>query len=167
MIGHIKPETEITSHANATTGRKRKKVQALYALSRRSLWELTLFLLISILAFRFQAFDLFAAVSEPVRQILGTPPPAMLINVALATYLLSAVIMVLTRMANGGRPVQKWAHLGYRTVFYLFYCFSGTLSTHFVAVFAIGILLYALEQMGIWIYTDRVVRREKGLLTDP
>ena len=47
------------------------------------------------------------------------------------------------------------------------FCFSGTLSVHFVAVFAIGMLLYALEQMSIWIYTDRVVRREKELLTDP
>ncbi|HEY5672301.1 MAG TPA: hypothetical protein VIR78_01225 [Malonomonas sp.] len=166
MIGHIKPETEISRHATRLASRKRKKVQALYVLSRRSLWEILLFLLLSIGVFSFREFDLFAAASEPVRQLLGYPPPAILINIALATYLFSAVTILLVRMANVTRPEQKWTQLGYRTVFYLFYSFSGTLSSHFIAVFSIGMLLYALEQGHLWLYTQKLVRREQELLSE-
>ena len=166
MIGHIKPEIDSCSHATTKSGRKRKKVQALYALSRRSLWELVLFLLISIAAFSFRQFDLFAASSEPLRQILGCPPPALLINIALAVYLFSAVITLLVRIANQARPQQKWAQLGYRAVFYLFYSFSGTLSSYFIAVFSIGLLLYALEQLHVGVYTNRVVRREQEWVSE-
>jgi TctA family transporter len=167
MIGHLKPETKLSCHAITLTSRKRKKVQALYALSRRNLWELLLFLLLSIGVFSFREFDLFAVASAPVRQLLGCPPPALLINFALATYLFSAVTILLTRMANASRPEQKWSQLGYRTVFYLFYSFSGTLSGHFVAVFTIGILLYGLDQLNVWQYTEKVLRREKLLLSEP
>jgi len=167
MIGHIKPETEISRHATIISNRKRKKVQALYVLSRRSLWEILLFLSISIAVFAFRDFDLFAAASEPVRQLLGYPPPALLINIALATYLFSAVTIRLVQVANVTRPEQKWTQLGYRTVFYLFYSFSGSLSGHFIAVFSIGMLLYTLEQLHIWFYTEKLVRREQELLSEP
>ena len=163
MIGHLKPETQLSQPL--TISRKRKKVQALYALSRRNLWELLLFVIASIGVFAFRQFDLFAAASEPVRQLLGSPPPALLINIALATYLFSAVTILLVRMANAARPEQKWTQLGYRVVFYLFYSFSGTLSSHFVAVLSIGLLLYALEQLHIWLYTEKLVRREQELLS--
>ena len=166
MIGHIKSEVEIGSHAPTKTGRKRKKAQALYALSRRNLWELLLFLLLSIAAFSFRQFDLFAASSEPVRQLLGCPPPALLINIAMAVYLFSAVTTTLVRMSNETRPQQKWSQLGYRVVFYLFYSFSGTLNSHFIAVFSIGVLLYAFEQLHIGVYTNRVVRRKKELVSE-
>lgn len=160
MIEHIKPEVDISRPVTMNNGRKRNKVKALYALSRRNLWEVLLFLLISIGAYGFRHFDLFAAASEPVRQVLGYPPPVMLVNAALAVYLFSAVTMQLTGMANCHRPEQKWQHLGYRSVFYLFYSCSGSLSGHFIVVFTIGMLLYVLQQIHLWIYTDRVVRRD-------
>ncbi|MCD6187677.1 MAG: hypothetical protein J7K09_05875, partial [Desulfuromusa sp.] len=77
-----------------------------------SLMSLSLFLLISIMAFTFKDFNLFESASESVRQILGYPPPAYLISIALAVYCFSSAILTLTAMANDAQPTQKWNHLG-------------------------------------------------------
>jgi len=94
-------------------------------LQNQTLMSLVAFLLISICAFTFKDFNLFAISSEPVRQLLGCPPPAYLISVALAVYCFSSAILTLTAMANDTQPTQKWNHLGYRIAFFVFYSFSG------------------------------------------
>lgn len=165
MIEHIKQETESTRQR--TLGKRRQqKVRDLHGLSRRGLWEILLFVLISIGALSLREFNLLASVSESARQLLGCPPPAYLVSIALATYCFSALTITLTQMANDGEPLLRWSHLGYRTVFYLFYAFSGSLANHFMAVFFIGFFLYAVEQAHIWTYCSRVARRDEGLLGD-
>jgi hypothetical protein len=125
---------------------------ALHALSRKGLWGLLLFLLASVAAFMVQDFNLYQAFPEPVLQILGCPPPAILIHLALTAYSFTVVVPVLIRMATGEKPMVHWHHLPCRTVFYLFYLASTTLPQNFVAVIMIGSLLYAVEQAGIWSY---------------
>ena len=129
-----------------------------------SLMSLVVFLLISICAFTFKDFNLFAAASESVRQILGYPPPAYLISVALAVYAFSSAILTLTAMANDAKPTQKWNHLGYRSAFFIFYCFSGAIAANFLPVLVVGLALYALDQFHIGIYNARINHEEKGLL---
>jgi len=121
-------------------------------LQNQNLLSLVLFLLISIGAYAFRDFNLFAISSEPVRQLLGCPPPAYLINIALAVYCFSSATLTLTAMANDARPIQKWNHLGYRSAFFVFYSFSGAISTNFVAVLIVALSLYGLDQLHIWFY---------------
>ena len=129
-----------------------------------SLMGLVLFLLISICAFAFKDFNLFESASESMRQILGYPPPACLISVALAVYCFSSAILTLTAMANDAQPTQKWNHLGYRSAFFIFYCFSGAIAANFLPVLLVGIILYSLDQGHIWLYNAKVSHEEKGLL---
>ncbi len=129
-----------------------------------NLLSLAVFLLISICAFTFKDFNLFEAASESVRQILGYPPPAYLISVALAVYAFSSAILTLTAMANDSKPTQKWNHLGYRSAFFIFYCFSGTIAVNFLPVLAVGLALYGLDQLQIWVFNAKENHHGHGLL---
>jgi len=117
----------------------------LCALSRRGLWHLLFFLLISIAAFAGQDFDLFAAVPEDFWTLLGSPPPPQLIHLVLGIYTFCALMLLPARLTRASLA-QSWAHLSYRTVFYLFYLSGNALAANFLVVFFAGLILYGLEQ---------------------
>jgi len=129
----------------------------------RSLLELSCFLLICIGAHTYQSFNLFAVSSEPVRQLLGCPPPAYLVTIALAVYCFSSAVLTLTAMASDRRPADNWNHLGYRSAFFVFYSFSGAVADNFLAVLLVGLLLYGLEQCHVWSYSARGDHHEKAV----
>ena len=129
-----------------------------------SLMSLVLFLIISICAFTFKDFNLFESASESMRQILGCPPPAYLISIALAVYCFSSAILTLTSMANDAQPTLKWNHLGYRSAFFIFYCFSGAIAANFLPVLLVGLSLYGLDQCHIWLRNAKENHEGKGLL---
>ncbi len=147
-----------TEAANKIQSNNESKIQ------HQSLLSLVSFLLISICAYTFRDFNLFLAASEPLRQILGCPPPAYLISIALAVYCFSSGILTLTAIANDSQPVKKWNHLGYRSAFFAFYCFSGAIAANFIPVLLVGLALYVLDQCHIWIYNSREDHQGKGLL---
>ena len=130
----------------------------------QSLMSLVAFLIISICAYTFRDFNLFAVSSEPIRQLLGCPPPAYLISVALAVYALSSAILTLTAMANDAQPTQKWNHLGYRIAFFAFYSFSGAIAANFLPVLLVGLSLYGLDECHIWLHNTKENHEGKGLL---
>ncbi len=130
----------------------------------QSLMSLVAFLIISICAYTFRDFNLFAVSSEPIRQLLGCPPPAYLISVALAVYALSSAILTLTAMANDAQPTQKWNHLGYRIAFFAFYSFSGAIAANFLPVLLVGLSLYGLDECHIWLHNAKENHEGKGLL---
>lgn len=131
------------------------RLDDLRAVSRRSLWSLQLFLLISIAAFLVRDFNLYATLPESVLQILGCPPPATLAHIALAGYIFTVVTPLTIHMLNEDKPTAQWRHLGYRTAFYCFYLFSNTLAANFILVFATGLVLYLLEQVSAGVAIDR------------
>ena len=128
------------------------KIAAEDNLQNHSLLGLSIFLFLSIVAYIFKDFNLFEISSEPVRQLLGCPPPAYLINIALAVYCFSSAILTLTAMANDARPTEKWNHLGYRSAFFVFFSFSGVISANFLPVLLVGLSLYGLDQLHIWFF---------------
>jgi hypothetical protein len=154
MIGHNRSEVVLKSEAHGIPP------VSLPQMSSRSLWELICFLMICIVAYTGRNFNLFEMASEPVRQILGCPPPAYLINIALAIYCFSAAVLTLTAMAGQHRPTGSWNQLGYRSAFFVFYCFSGTISAHFFPVLLVGLFLYGLDQCQIWYYANQHDTRE-------
>ncbi len=133
-------------------------------LQNKNMISLAIFLMISIFAFIYKDFNLFIMAGEPLRQILGYPPPAYLINIALAVYCFSAATLTLTAIANNVEPEQKLNHLGYRVTFYFFYSFSGAISDNFVAIVSVGIALYALDQCHILIHNLRTMHPDGSIL---
>jgi hypothetical protein len=124
-------------------------------LARRGLWSLQLFLLISCAFFLVRDFNLYASFPESVLQVLGCAPPPPLVYLALAGYLVTALIPLTLQMLSGEKPTAQWRHLGYRTAFYLFFLWSGTLAAHFAVVFIAGVTLYLLEQFCLCLASSR------------
>lgn len=135
------------------------QLSELRVISRHSLWSLQLFLLVSCAAFLIRDFNLYETLPESVLQILGCPPPPTLTHVALAGYIFTVLTPLAIHLLNGGKPSAQWRHLGYRSMFYLFYLFSNTLTANFMVVFAIGIVLYLLEQLSICV---SIMRTDQG-----
>jgi hypothetical protein len=131
-------------------------------MARKGLWGLLLFLLFSIAAFLVQDFNLYKTLPESILQILGCPPPAILIHLAMTGYSFTVVVPVLIRMVTGEPPVVRWHHLPCRAIFYLFYLVSTTLPENFLAVTVIGVFLYAVEQLGIWTYLYNNLNRAEA-----
>ncbi|MCW8859922.1 MAG: hypothetical protein OQK50_02295 [Deltaproteobacteria bacterium] len=144
--------------------RVQDQMERRYSMSRRNLWEVVLFLMVAIGAFTFKDFNLFEVSSESLRQVLGYPPPSYLISIALAVYCFSSASLTLTAMAKDAEPVKNWHHLGYRSVFFIFYCFSGAIAANFLPVLLGGLCLYGLDQCHIWFYNTRVIAQEKDLV---
>ena len=128
----------------------------LSALSRRGLWHLLLFLLLSMAAFAGQDFDLFEAIPENFWTLLGSPPPPQMIHLVLGIYTFCALLLLPARM-NKASLMQSWAHMGYRTVFYLFYMSANALAAHFMLVFVAGLILYGLEQSYLLLHMSKTV----------
>jgi len=147
----------------AVTQRQKNKAQQ-QSMTNQSLLGLAIFLLISMVAYIFKDFNLFEVASESIRQILGYPPPAYLISVALAVYCFSSATLTLAAIANDGYPVPKWNHLGYRSIFYVFYCFSGAISDNYIPVLLVGLCLYGLDQCHILIHNAKENPEGKSLL---
>jgi len=143
---------------------KNTKTSTEINVQNHSLMSLVFFLVISICAFTFKDFNLFESASEPVRQILGYPPPAYLISIALAIYCFSSAVLTLTAIANDTKPTQKWNHFGYRSAFFVFYCFTGAITANFLPVLLVGLSLYSLDQCHLWIYSAKVHPQEQELV---
>ncbi|GEM_PF-2663176 len=132
-------------------------------LARHNLWELFLFLLVSICAYNVRDLNLFAMASEPLRQLLGYPPPAYMISIALAVYFGSSVVLGLKALSFRTKPTSTWNHLGYRSAFYFFYSFTGSIAEHFLPVLLAGLLLYGLDQCHLRLYNQGTIHGFDGV----
>ncbi len=137
-------------------------------LSRRGLWGILFFIVISGLAIQLRAIDLFAGLPENIRFIIGAPPPTALINVVLAISTISSIIITMGRMTEEENPAGNWGRfwssLAFRSVFYLFYATANALEANFPLVFTAGMIVLVLEHFATWLYAVRTIAREKAHL---
>ncbi|MDY0189863.1 MAG: hypothetical protein RBR22_03935 [Desulfuromonas sp.] len=135
-------------------------IDTLHALSRQGLWGLLTFVLISLLVVYFQDANLLANVSQGTREFLGKPPSAKFINLALAVYSFSALILTLSRLSDGAETYRGWSHIGYLTGFYMFYFFANAVRVNAMAVVVSGLTILGLEYYSVRSFTSASIRRE-------
>lgn len=140
------------------------KIKKLELLSSTGLWILALFTALSIGAHR--NFDFLPPLSEGIRSLLGAGPPVRYINWALVLYGFSAIILILTQMANNKRPKGALAHFGYLGAFYFFYHFSEGLSDNFWAIFAVGLTILGLQSYHVWNYYHEKIDEQNAVLEE-
>jgi hypothetical protein len=172
MTGQMKPgpksSLENVREKRTDFGRRHEEIQCaiddLYALSRRGLWKLVLFLGISSAALQARDFDLFSTLPENVREILGVPPPPDLVHVVLAVSTISALILIAGRGADHARGSVGWLRFGMSAFFYPLYAMSNSLGTWFPLVCIAGLVTIAFEHLTVWSQTSRVIHEEKERL---
>lgn len=140
------------------------KIKRLELLSGTGLWILALFTALSIGAF--QNFEFIPSPGDRIRNILGAGPPVSYINWALIVYGFSALILVLTQMANNKKPSGALAHFGYLGAFYLFYHFSDGLQENFWAIFVVGMTILGLQSYHVWNYYHEKIHEQKEIIEE-
>jgi len=138
------------------------RIRTLERASGTGLWSMVLFLLVSMLAF--DGFSFFPDLSEDVRIMLGKPPPASLISLALVVYAFSGIVRTLAMMSRNIKPYRGMMHAAFFVAFYVFYHLSGALPDNFWAVFFAGLSVMGLENYYLWSHSSAEVRKERALL---
>ena len=172
MTGQMKPGTkrpmENVWEKRADLGRRREEIQHsiddLYALSRRGLWKLLLFLGLSTFALQGRDVDLFGSLPENVREILGAPPSPDLVHVVLAVSTISALILHYGRDVDQARVSTGWLQFGMALFFYPLYAMSNTLGTWFPLVCIAGLVTLIFEYLTIWNQITRAIHEERERL---
>ncbi len=139
-------------------------IDTLHALSRQGLWGLLTFILLSVVVVYFQDANLLANVSQGTREFLGKPPSAKLINMALAVYSFSALILTLSRLTDRTETYRGWAHVGYLTGFYMFYFLANAVRVNALAVVVSGLTILGLEYYSVRSFTSASIRRERTIM---
>lgn len=139
-------------------------IDALHRLSRQGLWGLLVFILISLIAVYLQDYHVLNNVSLEMREFLGKPPSPKMINIALAIYSFSALILTLSRLSDRTEAYRGWAHVGYLSGFYIFYLLSNALRVNALAVLIAGVTILSLEYYSIWSFTTEAIRRERTIM---
>jgi hypothetical protein len=169
MTGHMNPGTKnphgTTREEWSDSGRRRAQIMdhinSLYIVSRRGLWRLLLFLACSTAALGFRNVDLFASLSENIREMLGAPPPLILVHCVLAVSTLSAIILIAGNGAEEISERHRWSRLGLSVCFYPLYAVTHTLETFFPMVLAAGLIILVFEHVTIYFQTSKEIREEK------
>ncbi|HJV67462.1 MAG TPA: menaquinol oxidoreductase [Geomonas sp.] len=138
-----------------------EEIQRLRRFSNRGLWALSLFLLISTLAWR---EFWFLPRPETVVASLGPPPSAQIISIVLVLYTFSAIILSLARMMGNIQHKSSFCHVGYVAVFYLFYYFAQALADNYWAVFGAGFTILCMESYRIWTFCQQALAKQNEKL---
>lgn len=137
------------------------EINRLHRFSLRGILALALFLVVCILAWR--GF-FFLPAPDAVTAILGKPPSARIISIALLIYTFSAIILSLSRMTSNIEHHSSFSHVAYLTGFFLFYYFAKSLDDNFWAVFGSGITILGVESYRIWTFcADGISRKTEDI----
>lgn len=140
----------------------RAEIGRLQLLSSRGLWALSLFLLVSLLAWL--NFPLLPAPAVFIAH-LGRPPSGPLISTVLLIYVFFAIILSLGRMMTGAEHRSSFCHVGYLTAFYFFYYAAGALNDNYWAVFCSGVTILGVESYRIRTFCLEAIARQTERLT--
>jgi len=133
------------------------EIRGLKRFSNRGLWALSLFLMVSTLAWR--NFP-FLPRPEKIVASLGPPPTAQIISLVLILYTFSAIILSLCRMMANLRHRSSFCHVAYLSVFYLFYYLADGLADNYWAVFGAGFTILLMESYRIWTFCNENIGRK-------
>ena len=135
-----------------------KEIKRLNRLSIRGVMALSLFLVVSILAW--WGF-FFLPEPDTVTAFLGKPPSAHIISIVLLLYTFFAIILSLSRMTAAIEHRSSFSHVGYLTGFFLFYYFSKSLEENYWAVFGSGITILGVESYRIWTFCSEGISKNR------
>ncbi len=137
------------------------EINRLHRFSIRGVLALSLFLVVCILAW--YGFD-FLPAPDKVIAVLGKPPSAGIISIALILYTFSAIVLSLSRMTAEVEHGSSFSHVGYLAGFFLFYYFSKSLEDNFWAVFGAGITILGVESYRIWNFcAERITKNREDI----
>jgi hypothetical protein len=139
-----------------------EKIRRLRTTANSGLWAMALFLTVSIGAL--DDFKFLPSLPEQMKDLLGGPPPTVMISGLLVLYSFSALVLVLARMIGDSSAHGNYYHVAYLAFFYGFYHLAGSLADNFWAVFASGTTILTLEGYHLWTWCSKRIEAESETL---
>ena len=143
----------------------RKSIDSVQVQTRRGLWGFVFFLAASLISWCLADYNLIDPMLPDMQQLIEPQTFLVMVDIVLAVSTVCDLILIAGRLNEGNRPVRIWFHVGFRSVFYIFYLLSGLLPLRFFAVFAAGLLVMGFEQTVLYLYAAKTIREEKQLLS--
>jgi len=132
-------------------------IEDLYNNSRSGLWGVFIFLGASAIALYFNEHSLAGSLPANIMDLLGSTPPAILINCVFGASTISSLISIAGRIYHDREPDKTSTHLWFRVFFYMLYFISGDLSSYFNVVFISGLVVLGLQHYNVWNYYMRAI----------
>jgi hypothetical protein len=140
-----------------------KNICLLNIQSRRGLWEILLFIIISIFALALLDYNPIQRIPELLVDIFGSSPSPILVHIVLIVSTLSELIVIISRIHFCSKPKKIWSHAIFRSSFYILYFLTGSLSENFVLVLISGLVILGLEQLNLRLYCSMTIEKEKNI----
>jgi hypothetical protein len=136
-------------------------ITSLKRFANRGLFALSLFLVVSTLAWR--NFD-FLPRPQVFTAAMGPAPSTQIISLVLVLYTFSAIILSMCRLMAGMLHKSSFCHVGYLGVFYFFYFLADGLADNYWAVFGAGFTILCMESYRIWNYCSDTIQKKSEQL---
>lgn len=143
----------------------RKSIETVQFHTRKGLWGFIFFLAVSLISWVAADYDLTGPIPPDMQQLITPEMFMLMLDIVLTVSTISDMILIAGRLNEGSKPGRIWLHVGFRSVFYLFYLLGGLLSARFFAVFFAGLLVIGFEQFVLYLYAARTIRQERELLS--
>lgn len=156
--------SDTSQQADSRELRRREILAAINRLQRystRGVWSLSLFLLISLWAWR--SFP-FLPTPESFIALLGTPPSSQLVGTLFIVYTFFAILLSLSRMISGVAHHGSFSHVAYLAGFFFFYYVDKALDDNYWAVFAAGLTILGVESYRIRSHCQEAISRNRERL---
>ncbi|GAM10499.1 hypothetical protein OR1_02788 [Geobacter sp. OR-1] len=142
-----------------------KSIETVQLHTQKGLWGLLLFLAASLICWSLADYDLFGPLLPGMTQVIEPQTFLSMIDIVFVVSTICDIILISGRLNDGSKPERIWLHVGFRTIFYLFYLLGGFLPLRFFIVFTAGLIVIGFEQAVLYLYESRTVREEQQLLS--
>src|SRR5512138_363794 len=141
----------------------RKSIESVQSQTRQGLLGFVFFLGVSIVSWCMADYVQIDPMAAGMQQLIDPQTFLVMVDIVLAISTICDMILIAGRLSDGSRPGRIWQHVGFRSIFYLFYLLGGLLPLRFFAVFAAGLLVMGFEQTVLYLYAAKTIRVEKQL----
>lgn len=143
----------------------RKSIESVQGQTRQGLWGFAFFLGVSIVSWCMADCITIEPMAPGMQLVIEPRTFLAMVDIVLAVSTICDMILIAGRLTDGSMPGRIWQHVGFRSVFYLFYLLGGLLPLRFFAVFTAGLLVIGFEQIVLYLYAAKAIRCEKQLLS--
>ncbi len=133
------------------------QLDKMYSLSRRGMWGLFGYLILSATAYYFREQSLASVLPEHVMRQLGYVPPVFMAVGLLWLSTCSALIVIVCNLYHGTKPSGTLSHLLFRMGIFLLFFVVGGLEQHYHEIFISGLIVVALQHHCVFNYYTKQI----------
>lgn len=143
------------------------QLDKMYRLSRRGMWGVFGYLILSAVAYYFREQSLSGVLPEQIMRQLGYVPPVFMAVGILWLSTCSALIVIAGNLYHNAKPSGTLSHLLFRMGIFLLFFVVGGLNQYYHEIFLSGLIVMALQHHNVFSYYTSQIESEFECLQLP